>query len=251
MTDDAWTTPLKLASGCRSVAGTVRDHNEDTALCEPELGLFAVADGLGGHRAGDCASRLAVEVLTDVVRNARTDGAEPSLDLLLRGFADANERILAEARANAERRGMGTTLTAILIVDRRLLLGHVGDTRAWRVRDEEVEQLTQDHTVVGHQLREGMLTADEAAHHPMRHVLSRCLGVRDDLQIDLVEGDVAVDDLYLLASDGMVPGLDLEELVELVQSEDPEELAPTLVESACARDGSDNITGVTVRCAAS
>lgn len=240
---------LRLSAGCHSVVGTVRGHNEDAALCEPSLALFAVADGLGGHNAGERASGLATEALQEGVAEARADGEPATLEVLLAAFERGNARILEDARRHPEREGMGTTLTALTVAHDRLLIGHVGDCRVWRIRDGQVEQLTQDHTLVGQQLRDGVINAAEAATHPMRHVLSRCLGVREELEVDLVEVDLAAEDVFVVASDGILPGLDLARMQELVRDlEDSEELARLLVEEACEIDGSDNITAVVVRC---
>lgn len=249
MSRDASTTPLTLTAGSHSVVGKVRKHNEDSALVEPTLGLFAVADGLGGHQAGERASQTAIQVLTATVREARRSGVPPTLDTVLEAFDRANAGIMEEARLHPDREGMGTTLTTVLAAGNTLLLGHVGDCRAWRIRDGGLEQLTHDHTVVGQQLRDGVLTAEEAEDHPMRHVLSRCLGVREELEVDLLEIDLAPEDVYVIASDGMLPGLDLEELAAVAREvEDPTDAARRLVDGACERDGSDNITAVVIRC---
>lgn len=246
---DTPTPSLRLSAASHSVVGRVRDHNEDRPLCDLELGIFAVADGLGGHNAGERASALATRLLAERVGEARERGEPVSLELLLEAFDQGNAAILEDARENPERDGMGTTLTVLAPVEDRVLIGHVGDCRAWRVRDGHVEQLTQDHTLVAQQLRDGVIDAEEAAQHPMRHVLSRCLGIREELEIDLLETDLAADDVYLIASDGILPGLDLERLVQGADAtEDTERLVRELVEDACERDGADNITAVIVRC---
>ena len=149
-----------------------------------------VADGLGGHRAGEHASNMAVEVLMHTLQTARDNGDSPDLDLVLDAFDRANHGILNEARRSPEREGMGTALTAIVVHGDQLVLGHIGDSRAWRIRDGVIEQLTQDHTVVGQQVRDGLLTEADAETHPMRHVLSRCLGIHEEVEVDLAEGAV-------------------------------------------------------------
>lgn len=249
MSQHAWTMPDRLAAGSLSVVGNVRPHNEDALLVDGGSGLFAVADGLGGHQAGERASHTAVEVLASVVREARRSGEPPRFEILLEAFERANKAILQEAHGDSELEGMGTTLTVLLAAGQVMLLGHVGDCRAWRVRDGEIEQLTQDHTVVGQQLRHGVLTPEEAEEHPMRHVLSRCLGVRGEVDVDLLEVDMAPEDVYVIASDGLLPGLDLAEMARVVrETRDPADAARRLVESACERDGGDNITAVVIRC---
>ncbi len=249
MPDDAWSTPLRLDAGSTSIVGSVRDHNEDAACAHPDIGLVAVADGLGGHHAGEHASGIAIEVLEERLRNARAAGRPPSVEELLAAFDAANERILADANQHPERTGMGTTLTSIVVTEDKVLLAHIGDSRAWRIRDGVVEQLTRDHTLVGQQVRDGVLTEEQAETHPMRHVLSRCLGAQDAIEVDLAEGDVAIDDVYVLASDGLVHGLTKEDVARIVLAgSDATESSAVLVNTACERDGQDNITAAVLIC---
>ncbi len=233
-----------------SLVGTVRRHNEDACRAEKDLGLFVVADGLGGHRAGEHASNMAVEVLAHTLQTSRDNDDGLNLDLVLDGFDRANHGILNDARNSPEREGMGTTLTAIVVDGDRLLLGHVGDSRAWRIRDGVIEQLTQDHTVVAQQVRDGVLTEADAEKHPMRHVLSRCLGVREEIEVDLVEGAVTPGDVYVLASDGLIPSSPPDEIARMVrENSDAQIAAEVLANRACEQDGRDNITVVVVVCA--
>ena len=250
MAHPAWSVPWTIDAAAHSVVGNVRDHNEDSAHVESGFGLFAVADGLGGHRAGEHASSLAVEVLGFTMQRAHDEGAPPELELLLEAFDQANMGILEDAAKPPQRQGMGTTLTALLIHADGIYIGHVGDSRAWRVRDGRMEQLTLDHTVVAEQVREGMLPPADAEEHPMRHVLSRCLGVREELSVDLVEADVSPDDAFLLATDGLWGGLEPDEIQEILTkySDDAGIACQTLVERACELDGRDNITAVVVFC---
>jgi protein phosphatase len=249
MAHESWTTSLRVETGATSIAGSVRDHNEDAALAVTELALVAVADGLGGHEAGEHASALAIEALESRLRDARETGRPASLTEIFEAFEDANAQILADAEANPERAGMGTTLTAVVIAGDRVLIGHIGDSRAWRIRDGQIERLTRDHTLVEDQLREGILTEEQADRHPMRHVLSRCLGVDDEIEVDLAEGDVASDDVYVLASDGLIHGLTAEDIQLIVRgSRDPEVSSQALVDCACERDGQDNITAAVLIC---
>ncbi len=209
-----------------------------------------VADGLGGHRAGEHASNMAVEVLAHTLQMARDNGDPPDLDLVLDAFDRANHGILTDARDSPEREGMGTTLTAIVVDGEQLLLGHVGDSRAWRVRDGVIEQLTQDHTVVGQQVRDGVLTEADAENHPMRHVLSRCLGVHEEIEVDLAEGALTPGDVYVLASDGLVPSTPAAEIARIVEENREAAIAAeVLAKRACELDGRDNITVVVVVCA--
>lgn len=242
-------TSLEIQAGACSIVGRVREHNEDSALVDSEVGVFAVADGLGGHQAGERASSLAVEILQEHLRAMLSSGSPPSLEGLLEAFDVANAQILSDAVEHPERSGMGTTLTAAVVEGSRLMIGHVGDSRAWRIRDGVVTQLTRDHTVVAQQVRAGVIDESDAASHPMRHILSRCLGVREELEVDLLEMDIDAGDVYVLASDGLEPGLGTDDLREVVaDNEDPEVAARVMVNRACERDGHDNITAVVISC---
>ena len=246
MNDNSWSTPFALDAGAYSVVGHVREHNEDAYVADG--GLVAVADGLGGHNAGEHASRLAIDTLTACLLAARRAGRPPELRLIHEAFARANEAIVRDAEQRPERSGMGTTLTGGVIVDRKLLLGHVGDSRAWRLRGGCAERLTCDHTVVAQQVKAGLLRAEDAGTHPMRHVLSRCLGMCLDVEFDLLEVDAAGSDVFVLASDGLLPGIRDGELAALVDGLAAAAAARRLVETACARDGRDNITAAVLRC---
>jgi protein phosphatase len=144
---------------------------------------------------------------------------------------------------------MGTTLTAMLFVSEGTFLAHVGDSRAWRIRDGKPEQITDDHSLVAEQVRDGSLTEEEARVHPSRHVLSRVLGFMADVTFDTMTVEVQANDLYVLASDGLERGLDADDIVRLVTAAPTaESAARSLVQTACERDGGDNITAVVVRC---
>ena len=249
MSADDWQSSLMVTAGACSIVGKVRDHNEDSCLVDDGLNLFAVADGLGGHQAGERASSLAVATLQECLGAARTQGDSPTLEGILDAFDRANAEILQDAVEHPEHEGMGTTLTAAVATGERLLVGHVGDSRAWRIRDGVVTQLSRDHTVVAQQVRDGVITEDDAASHPMRHILSRCLGVREELEVDLLELDVDAGDVYVLASDGLEPGLTAADLEEIVaENDEPEVAARVMVNRACERDGRDNITAVVIAC---
>ncbi len=249
MPEGDWTERYAVDAGATSITGTVREHNEDAACAHSEMGMVAVADGLGGHNAGEQASGIAIEVLERRLGEIRDAGASPTVEQMFEAFGEANTEILQDAEANPERAGMGTTLTCLVLVENRVLVGHIGDSRAWRIRDGFAEQLTRDHTLVGQQVRDGSLTEEEAENHPMRHVLSRCLGVEPSIEVDLVEGDLDVDDIYVLASDGLVHGLDGEAIARIaMRAKEAEEASSSLVNEACEIDGTDNITAAVLVC---
>lgn len=232
--------------------GRVRDSNEDSFLELPEDGLFAVADGMGGHAAGEVASRLAVEALEE-----RLSGAPslPSAEQMAEAVREANRSILRDADENPGRSGMGTTLTSLALdVDGRWRIAHVGDSRAYLCRDDELRQLTTDHSWVGKRVAAGELTREEARRHPMSSVLERALGTSRDVEVDVEEGRAEPGDLFLLCSDGltdMLPHADLESLLaeEGASGSDggPDDPADRLVSAANRSGGRDNITVVLVR----
>lgn len=239
--------PLALDYGAHTEIGRVRDHNEDSLRIDDELGLFVVADGMGGHNAGERASLLAVRELHSHVCDRPSSCTEG--ECLRDGFRRANSTIFREALEIADRHGMGTTMTALLIEQRIFRIGHVGDSRAWRVRDGGCEQLTQDHSVMGEQLRQGLITPAQAETHPLRNVLTRSLGNLPDVEVDVIEGRVLAGDVFVLGTDGMSRALDERAIAERVaRAVSAQQAARDMVRYACVTDGTDNVTAVVVRC---
>jgi len=190
--------------------GRVRSNNEDSFLIvppwsEPALSagasLFAVADGMGGHAAGEVASRLAVNALERWLSNFREK--EVSAALVESAFAEANSAIWEQVKLDSKLSGMGTTLTALLVSGKQAILGHVGDSRAYLLRNDSLEMLSTDHTLVAEQVRLGRLTPEAAKNHPARHILSRALGVREFITVDTSLIDIQPGDIMFLCSDGV------------------------------------------------
>lgn len=235
-----------LTSAALSDRGRVRSSNEDSVLELPGDRLFAVADGMGGHAAGEVASRLAV----DALEASLGDGDSlPSAEEISGAVREANRRIFRDGEENPGRSGMGTTLTALAIDDDlRWRIGHVGDSRAYLYRDGALRQLTTDHSWVGRRVAAGELTKEEARRHPMSSVLERALGTSRRVEVDVEEGRARPADVFLLCSDGltdMLPDAELESL--LGGEDDPEEAADRLVSAANRAGGEDNVTVVLVR----
>jgi serine/threonine protein phosphatase PrpC len=233
----------RLRFGSATDVGRVRQNNEDDLLvAEP---LFAVADGMGGHAAGEVASGIAVQVL------AERFGADHSADGLAEAVRAANHAVWERAQAEAGHRGMGTTLTAIALVedgdDDVLAVANVGDSRAYRLHAGRLEQLTEDHSVVGELLRSGRLSIEDAEVHPQRHVLTRVLGVDPTVEVDCFRVVPHRGDRFLLASDGLCNEVDDTTIAATLRRvANPDEAAQTLVELAKSSGGSDNITVVVV-----
>jgi protein phosphatase len=238
---------LVLRAAASTNVGRKRRLNEDRYALAPDLGLYLVADGMGGHTAGQVASELAAEAALRAVRTLQ--GASASLAEKLRyAVISANREIYQTGRARPELAGMGTTLVALLAGEGRAALAHVGDSRAYRVRGGRIRQLTDDHSVVGELLRRREISADAARDHPHRHVLTRALGVRPAVEPDLAELSPEPGDVFLLCSDGLTLHVEDDEIALTVAREpDPEACVERLVELANARGGEDNITVLVLR----
>ncbi len=236
-----------LRTAAHTDVGLRRPGNEDRFAIDPELGLSLVADGMGGHSAGQVASALAAAAVVTSLQE-RKGGATSASEKLRGAIEDANRAIYSAARQNPEYTGMGTTLVALLVEGDRGALAHVGDSRAYRVRSGRIRQLTDDHSIVGELLRRHEISADDAREHPHRHVLTRALGVRGHVQPDLAELTLARGDLFVLCSDGLTNHLEDHEIAKLSSSDDLDVGCVALIELANRRGGEDNITVVLARC---
>ncbi len=239
---------MLLRAAARSDLGLRRPANEDAWAIAEDLGLYLVADGMGGHTAGQLASRLAVE---GAVRALRTlEGAAASLTEKLRySVAAANREIHDTAQARPQLAGMGTTLVALLVGSERVALAHVGDSRAYLIRAGRIRQLTDDHSLVGELVRRREISQTAARGHPHRHVLTRALGVRRSVEPDLAELTPRTGDTFVLCSDGLTGHVRDEEIGEAVSRDaDPGAACAALIALANARGGEDNTTVILVHC---
>jgi serine/threonine protein phosphatase PrpC len=230
---------MGLRAGFASDRGLIRPVNEDTYFLRQ--GLYAVCDGMGGARGGEVASQMACFGLHGL------DPATAGPQELRRAVAEANRNIVQRGAGEDHLMGMGTTLTAALIRQSRLTLAHVGDSRAYLLRDGDLNQLTEDHSWVGEMVRRGDLTPAEAAIHPHRSVITRALGTDGDVEPDVIEMDAQVGDRIMLCSDGltgMVPDTDILEI--LAAGDDAQKTAETLVKAALISGGEDNVTVVVI-----
>jgi protein phosphatase len=229
--------------------GLIRPNNEDAALESTENGLFAVADGMGGHAAGEVASRMAVEALRSEAGNGAS--SENPAELLVRAFTTANIEIRRRGRSEPDKNGMGTTLTVLRFVPGtadRGVIGHVGDSRAYRLRGGRIEQLTRDHTWVQERVDAGVLTPEQARSHPYASILTRVLGTDDVVDPDILAVDPEPGDLFLLCSDGLsglVSDTDLERILR--EESELDRMAEELLGTAIRHGGFDNVTLVLVR----
>lgn len=223
--------------------GPVRRRNEDWLCACPELGLFAVADGMGGHQAGNVASRMALEILEQYIRTNLKEGL-PARFLLEKGIQKANEAVYFSAQEHQERRGMGTTISACLIRGQHLVVANVGDSRTLLWRHGKVSKLTSDHSLVQALLDGGGITEEDALTHPKRNVLTRALGTGPRVEVDLFEYDMMPGDGLLISTDGLtgfVPENKIGELIER-SNHDPDVVVQSLYQEAIAAGSNDNIT---------
>lgn len=220
--------------------GRRRPQNEDTFVCDPPL--FAVADGVGGAQAGEIASRLAAATLEERRPDVQGEGVLAEL------LSEANDRIYRHSLDDPAASGMGTVVTALLVDEAAgtVAIGHVGDSRAYRVRNGELEQLTPDHSLVGELVRAGRLSAEEAEQHPHRSVITRAVGTEPSVLVDTFTLTTAPGDLYLICSDGLTDLVRDEQITELIAGADnaPDAAAEALVDAANRAGGIDNITVV-------
>jgi serine/threonine protein phosphatase PrpC len=234
-------TPFRIESWAKTHEGRVRDHNEDSYCAKAPQGLWAVADGMGGHEGGEWASSQLVEEL---------DGAELPKDFdqareaIAEAIRKANRTVLAEARKRGKQ--MGSTIVALLVHDERYAIVWVGDSRAYLLRDGELIQLSRDHTQVQEMVDRGIMRAKDAVNHPMGHILSRAVGVRDEVQIDQVAGEVFPGDVFLLCSDGLHGYVDEKEIARLLARGSPERVSEELVELTLQNGAPDNVTVIAV-----
>jgi len=236
-----------LQAAAATDVGMRRKGNEDRFALDPTLGLFLVADGMGGHTAGQVASELAADAVMRAVQ--ALDGASGTLSERLRAaIGAANRTIFTTAQQRPEYAGMGTTVVALLADGERAALAHVGDSRAYLVRGDRIRQLTDDHSIVGELLRRKEISEAAAREHPHRHVLTRALGVRPSVEPDLAELTPSPGDVFVLCSDGLTNHLDDSEIAKHVaDGGDLQEVCDGMVDLANQRGGEDNITVVAAR----
>ncbi len=226
--------------------GKVRETNEDSFVCRPPL--FVVADGMGGHMAGEVASRMAVETVGNAV--AAGDGAEPQA-LLTQAITQANQLIFRMSQDNSACAGMGTTVTAALAVGMRLYWGHVGDSRLYLLRGDTFAQITEDHSLVSELVKKGSITASEALLHPHRNILTRAVGTADQVRVDTGSLDLAAGDKVLICTDGLTNMVSDGDIAAILRRDDAgTALLAMLVARANDAGGLDNITAILLSCGA-
>ena len=239
---------MHITCAGRTDVGIIRSGNEDNYLMVPERGIFVVADGMGGHAAGEVASEMAVRSVARELGSLRGMGDDEIADRMRLAIRSANGAIFGRTLTEHDKRGMGTTVTALVLYGTRFLIGQVGDSRGYLFRDEKLVQLTKDHSYVQEQVDAGYLTPEQARSHPYSNVITRCVGANNDVTPDIYVGAVKPRDVFLLASDGLTGMLEDHQLAEVLgTSRMPQEQVDDLIRDANRYGGLDNITAIVVR----
>lgn len=229
--------------------GKVREINEDSYYVDEEDGLFIVADGMGGHQAGEVASEMAVKTISSMIKEAISQKVKDNQvpKVIKKAIGRANEEIYTKSMRNPDLNGMGTTVVLALCRNNKIYIAHVGDSRAYLIRKNMIKQLTEDHSVVANLIKAGEITAKEARTHHLRHVITRALGTSDNVEIDICSYYWQKGDYFLLCSDGLTDLMEDEEIKGIVLSGgDPQRSCEDLVNLANERGGRDNITVVLI-----
>ncbi len=223
--------------------GLKRTNNEDAFVARSDLGFCAVADGMGGAAAGEVASRIFVETVEEVLGDGTA--TEATADLVKKSFTLANRRILDHVAAHPDHAGMGCTAEILAVHGDEIIIGHVGDSRTYRLRNGELKQLTVDHSLVQEQLSQGLISPEEARKHPMRNVILRAVGTKEHIELDILKGRGVAGDIFLLCSDGLTDMIDDAGVLKcMVPGEALADMARRLIGSAKAAGGKDNVTVV-------
>jgi len=243
---------VNLYVAARSDVGMIRAGNEDSFFAEAneKRGLFIVADGMGGHAAGEVASEMAVQIISRELAAISDINSDNVQAKVAEAVKKANSKIYERTITEVDKQGMGTTASVLILTGSKYLIGQVGDSRVYLLRDGKLRQLTKDHSYVQEQVDAGFLTPEQARYHPYSNVITRCVGASPDVEPDIYRGDVKIGDLFLVASDGLTGMVDDRRLQILLMSRaEPERKVHALISEANGRGGLDNITAIVVQVA--
>ncbi|HVX38454.1 MAG TPA: Stp1/IreP family PP2C-type Ser/Thr phosphatase [Gemmatimonadaceae bacterium] len=241
---------VRLLHAARTDVGMIRSGNEDNYAVNAsgDRGLFIVADGMGGHAAGEVASEMAVQIIEMELAGLRDLDDPHAPQRVMDALRKANRNIHDRTITEVDKQGMGTTASVLLVSKSRYLIGQVGDSRVYLLRDGALHQLTKDHSYVQEQVDAGFLTPEQARYHPYSNVITRCVGASPDVEPDVYQGETRLGDVFLVASDGLTGMVDDRRLQMLLMSRaEPERKVHALISEANGRGGLDNITAIVVQ----
>ena len=233
-----------MAATMRTHVGLVRQQNEDCAWIDQALNIYAVADGMGGHMAGEVASAMAIEAVKGMAKSGERPGVSVMREMVFAG----HEAIYTHALRNPQCAGMGTTLSVLWHSGGYAYIAHVGDSRIYRLRGGELEQITQDHSLVEELVRARIITKEQARTHPRRNIITRALGTRGENTPDMLAADVCKGDIWLLCSDGLTGMVEDDVICRTLREYPLEQAADRLIDLALKAGGKDNVTLVLYRC---
>ena len=237
---------MKTEAWCKTDKGLKRESNQDAYLLNKELGLFVVADGMGGHSGGEVASSLAVQAVEDIIGNPPMQDLRPR-DLLAQAFMEASRRIFDKAAyERTELLGMGTTMVLIYKTNTSVFICNVGDSRCYLFRRPHLWQITEDHSLVNEQLRAGLITEAQSKNFSGRNVITRSVGYERDVVVDILERPATPGDIFLLCSDGLSGLVPDQKISEIISNNSTNKVADKCVEQALANGGDDNVTVMVV-----
>ena len=226
--------------------GNYRKNNEDSYYVDESKNLYVLADGMGGHLAGERASKMATEIIgEDFAGEREVTSIDDAIEILSSSIRDANKKIYESSQENEDYRGMGTTLSSGLILDDVLIYSNIGDSRIYRI-NEEMEQITQDDSFVNYLIEIGEITEEEAKNHPKKNVLTKAMGTTSDIEVIVNTLNIKDKDVFLFCSDGLTNMVPDEEIFKIVKENSPEEARDMLLDLALKNGGMDNITFILV-----
>ena len=240
---------MRLVFAAKTDVGMIRSGNEDSFAfdADPSRGIFIVADGMGGHAAGEVASEMAVQIVLRELKDVKDVGDGSVNRVLGESLRLANRAIHDRTITEVDKQGMGTTASVLVLADSRYLIGQVGDSRVYLLRDGALKQVTKDHSYVQEQVDLGNLTPEQARYHPYSNVITRCVGASPEVEPDLYTGETRTGDIFLVASDGLTGMVDDRRLAQLLMARaEPERKVQALISEANGRGGLDNITAIVV-----
>ncbi len=237
--------------GAKTDIGKIRENNEDAYFIdEKRQRIFMVADGMGGHKAGEIASKIAIETVSILIETYlnNINDEDINIDIIKEAVCEANKKIYEQSLLNKELDGMGTTITMALILNNKIFIGHIGDSRAYLLKNNELIQLTQDHTLVRELVRAGSITETEAKSHPKRNIITKALGTDAKIVPDIIYQDVCDENIIILCTDGLTNAITNEEIESnFAKSNNIQETCDHLVNLSNIRGGYDNITILAIR----